>query len=344
MKQLYHCRRNLLLALVFILAGSAGKINAQEEPLADLLKSFIQHETFSVNALVQAGFRYSLRDDDFLGGRTFEAANARLSFSGTLDGRFYYSILFNLVNEPNLLDAFIGYRYSDGLNIKAGAMKPSQTLDFIPEPGSTDFIDRAIITGHLVESREIGISAEGDIDDFYYFAGIFNGSGLAVNTNNRFYRIGRLQYTFHDLVPGTVKVALQGSHGDSEGVRSGSTGPVLRGKRSIYGFDARLESGQILLATEYLAGYVESADLPDRKERICGSYITGGYQFLERTMALGRLQTWRYREEDFRDYQITLGINHSFTGLTSFQFNLDSYFPDNRTNHYGISMILQVEF
>ncbi len=336
--------RLLLIFIFFICSGFAGIARYQEEPLADQLRDAIQHEAFRINALVQAGFRYSLKDDYFQGGRTFEAANARLEFSGTIDGSFYYSMLFDMVSEPNLLDAFAGYRHSDGLQITAGAMKPNQTQDFIPSAAETDFIDRTRITGLLVGSREIGISAEGDIDDFYYYAGVFNGSRLTSNNNNKFYRIGRLQYTFRDLVPGTIQVGLHGSHGDSRDIRSGSNGPLLRGKRTIYGTDVRMEAGYVLVAAEYLAGNLEIVDIADRKERISGIYFTGGYRFFERTMILARWQSWGYREMDYRDNQLTFGVNHDFTGLTSFQFNLDTYFPENGDNHYGISMILQINF
>ena len=72
-----------ILVVIILLMNNA---RAQEEPLAEQIQSRIQHEAFTVNALVQAGFRYSLANDEFQGGRTFEAANARLSFRGMLDG------------------------------------------------------------------------------------------------------------------------------------------------------------------------------------------------------------------------------------------------------------------
>lgn len=39
-------------------------------------------------------------------------------------------------------------------------MKPTRTLDFMPDPGSTDFIDLAKMTGLLVSSREIGAATD----------------------------------------------------------------------------------------------------------------------------------------------------------------------------------------
>ncbi|MFO7924810.1 MAG: porin [Bacteroidales bacterium] len=333
-----------LIALTASVAMTGGTIHAQDEPIAGQIRDMIRNEAFTINLLVQSGFSYSLYDDDFLGGRTFKVENARLTFKGQIDERYYYKILVNMRSEPNLLVAFAGYRHSDALRITTGAMKPSQTADLIIDSYATDFVDRAIITGHLVQAREIGLAAEGDINGFYYYSGIFNGSRLNDNNNNKFYGIGRLQYTFDDVVPGTLQFGVSGSNGDSPGIRSGNAGPLLRGKRSIYGADVRMETGKTLLAAEYLAGNVEMADLPDRKEFISGYYLTGGYRFVEKTMALVRWQSWGYRETDFRDNRLTLGINHDFTGITSLRFNADAYFPDQGDNHYGLSLIFQVYF
>ncbi|MGC9363663.1 MAG: porin [Fidelibacterota bacterium] len=320
-----------------VVNGAAGK----EEPLVQQIRSAVQHEAFTVNALVQSGFRYSLGDDNFQGGRTFEAANARLSFRGNLDGGFFYRLFFNLVKEPNLLDAYIGYRFSDALRITTGAMKPKQTLDFIPDPGSMDFIDRTHITDLLVQSREIGVSFEGDVGGLYYFSGIFNGNKLSSNNNNEFYGIGRLQYTLGDL-----QLAVQGSHGNSPGVQTGNAGPVLQGKRTIYGGDVRLKAERLLLAAEYLAGSLDldSTAGSDKKDLISGYYITAGYRILEKTMLLSRWQSWGYREQDFRDHQVTFGINHNFTGVTRLQLNADAYFPEKSDRQYGLSLLLQVQF
>lgn len=330
-----HFYLGIIAAHLIVLTYAA----TDEEPLAQQISSAVQQEAFTVNALVQSGFRYSLADDNFQGGRTFEAANARLSFRGNLDGGFYYRLFFNLVKEPNLLDAYIGYRFSDALRITTGAMKPKQTLDFIPDPGSTDFIDRTHITGLLVQSREIGVSFEGDLGGLYYFSGIFNGNKLSSNNNNELYGIGRLQYTFEDL-----QIAVQGSYGNSPGVQTGNAGPVLRGSRTILGGDVRLEAEPLLLAAEYLAGSLETTDFSDRKEFISGYYLTIGYRLFAGTMLLGRWQSWSAREQDYWDNQATLGLNHNFTSVTSCQLNADAYFPEKSAARYGLSFLLQVQF
>ncbi len=353
MKLLYQLKFNAfkrsLRVVLFFLATSFCLLTpalAEDEPLKDQLISAVQHEAFTVNAIFQAGLSYSLDDDHFHGGRTFEAANARLSIRGMLDRRFFYRVHVNMVAEPNLLDLFVGYRHSDAFRLTVGAQKPRQSADFIPNPGETDFARRARITGQLVQSREIGVSAEGNIGEIYYYAGLFNGSRLESN-NNKFYGIGRLQYTLKEQVPGSLQLALQGSHGESEDIQSGNAGPMLDGERTIFGADMRWEADPFMLAAEYMTGDLDilpATGWPFDNETISGFYLTGGYWIRDNTIVSGRYQSWGYDEADWRDNQLTVGVLHLFTTVTSLMFNFDTYIPDQGDNMYGASVYLQVMF
>ncbi len=329
-----------LLVCVFLSTPAV----AEEEPLTDQIVSVVQHDAFTLNTILQAGLNYSFDDDGFHGGRSFQAANARLSIRGMLDRGFFYRVHVNMVSEPNLLDLFIGYRHSDAFRITAGAQKPRQSADFIPNPGETDFARRARITGQLVQSREIGVSADGSFGGLYYYAGLFNGSRLQSNTNNKFYGIGRLQYTLEDQVPGSLQLAVQGSHGDSEGIQSGNAGPILDGERTIFGADLRWEADPFLLAAEYMTGDLETQMMPEVTETISGFYLTGGYWIRDNTIVSGRYQSWGYDEADWRDNQLTVGVLHLFTSVTSLMFNFDTYLPDEGDNMHGASVYLQVMF
>lgn len=351
MKRFCHLQLNafngLWLPAIFFLLVSlflSTPAVAEEEPLTEQLVSAVQHDAFRLNAIFQAGLNYSFDDDNFHGGRSFEAANARLSIRGLLDGRFFYRVHVNMVREPNLLDLFIGYQHSDAFRLTAGAQKPRQSADFIPNPGETDFARRARITGQLVQSREIGVSADGNIGEIYYYAGLFNGSRLQNNTNNKFYGIGRLQYTLEAQVPGTLQLAVHGSHGESEGVRSGNAGPMLDGERTILGADLRWEADPFLLAAEYMTGDLETQMMPDVTETISGFYLTGGYWIRDNTILSGRYQSWGYEEADWRDNQLTVGVLHLFTTVTSLMLNFDAYLPDEGDHMYGASVYLQVMF
>ena len=319
---------------------------AEEKPsLDDQLREHLHNDYFTLNILIQGEGRFSFKDNDFQGGRTFSAANARISLRGNLDGGFFYRVLVDAAPQVRLLDAFVGYKMHDAFSVSVGAMKPRQTLDFIPDPGAHNFVDRAVVTGLLVGSREIGVAATGDVGGFYYYAGLFNGNRLNDNTNNKFYGIGRLQYTFSDLLPGTIQVGLNGSHGDSEGVTSGSSGPLLAGNRTIFGADLEVISGPYYFATEYLQGNLETTVMGNSvDETISGYYFTGGYSISAKTMAFVRWQSWGYDIADWQDNQLTLGTNIDITDLFGIVINLDAYIPDQGDTLYGASFIVQVQF
>ena len=333
----------LFIGILLLTPSFAFAEDSKEEPLADRLREVLHHEAFMLNALLQTGASFSFDDDEFMGGRSFAVDNARISMRGTIDGQFFYRVLFNVAREPNLLDAFIGYRHNDALLVSLGAMKPRQSADYMPNPGETDFINRASITGLLVQSREIGLAAEGNHEGFYYYAGLFNGTGLSGLNNNKFYGIGRLQYTFDidDLENSMLQIGIQGSHGDTPGIRSGNSGPMLDGKRTIFGGDLRLEANRFLLAAEYMLGDLETAG---GEEEISGFYLTTGYWVLERTMVLGRWQSYAFDKQDFSDNQLTVGLTHLFTDLTSFLLNFEAFLPEHGDAQYGVMLGMQVMF
>lgn len=318
---------------------------AQENPTIDnQLRDFLHKDYFTLNVLIQSEGRFSFKDDNFQSGRTFNVANARISLKGKLDGGFFYRVLVNVAPEPALLDAYVGYKLNDAFSLSVGAMKPPQTLDYIPDPGSHNFVDRATITSLLVGSREIGISASGYLADFYYYAGFFNGNRLNSNNNNKFYSIGRLQYTIKDLFPGYVQMALSGSHGDSRGTISGSNGPLLSGKRTIIGSDIEAEWQRLYFAVEYLQGKLETVGLPNVDEFINGYYLTGGFRINDKVMSFSRWQTWSYKELNITLRKLTLGTNFSFTDIIGLVLNLDAYIPNQGNTQVGASFIFQVQF
>ena len=308
------------------------------------LRSFIQKDYFTLNILIQSEGRFSFQDDNFQGGRTFNTPNARLSIKGQFDGGLFYRFYVNAAAEPNLLDAYIGYKHNDAFSFSVGSMKPKQTLDFIPDPAAHNFVDRATMTGLLVGSREIGISATGKMGGFYYYAGLFNGSRMRTNNNNKLYAIGRLQYTLDDMVPGTVQFAVSGSHGDSEGTVSGSSGPLLSGKRTIIGTDIEVEHDRLYFAAEYLRGELETYYSAGENEVISGYYLTGGLHLSDRVMTLARWQSWSYKELATTEKKLTLGTNIDLSAITGLVLNIDAYIPDQGDNKYGASFILQVDF
>lgn len=337
--------KTILPLLLFLFLIPENTSFAQDSiSLDDKLRSHLHKEYFTLNLLLQSEGRYSFENDNFQGGRSFNAANARISIRGNLSGGFFYRIFTDIAPKPVLLDAYAGYKHSDSFSFMIGSMKPKQTLDYIPDPGSHNFVDRATMTGLLVGSREIGIAATGDIGGFHYYTGLFNGSGMSSNNNNKFYGIGRLQYAITNNLPGYIQFAVSGSHGDSEGTTSGNSGPYLRGKRTILGSDMELQLNRFYFATEYLQGNLETVDLPDKNELISGYYFTSGFRLTEKAMAFGRWQSYSYREADTTESKLTMGTNINFTDIVGLVLNLDAFMPDQGDTKYGASFIFQVQF
>ncbi|MBS3773993.1 MAG: hypothetical protein KGY70_02290 [Bacteroidales bacterium] len=330
----------ILFGLVFSLPTSAQENSSSVEKLRDL----IQKDYFTLNLLLQNEGRFSFKDDDFQGGRTFSTPNARISLKGKIDGGFFYRFYLDAAPEPTLLDAYIGYKLHDALSISVGSMKPRQTLDYIPSPADHNFVDRATMTGLLVGSREIGISATGDIEGFYYYTGLFNGNRLSTNNNNKFYGIGRIQYTVDNSILSNLQFAVSGSHGYSEGTVSGSSGPLLRGKRTIIGSDVEVEWDRLYFAAEYLQGELETYDIRGAKEIISGYYLTGGVHLNDKVMTLARWQSWWYKEQKTTEQKLTFGTNVDFTDITGLTLNIDAYMPNQGDTELGASFILQVVF
>jgi len=338
--------------LLFIILITAGKTYAQERSLDSLLKQNLRNEYFKINMLMQTEGRYSIGDEKLYGGSQFSVANARISFRGNLDNGFFYRLYTNFSSEPELLDAFIGYKFGEGLRITTGQMKPKQTLDYIPNPGATDFIDRALITGKVVASRELGMAVDGNTGNFYYYGGMFNGQNQLDNSDkNNLYFIGRLQYTFRHLLPGFVQVAVYGSHGGSAYGQMGSSGAAVLGDRTVYGADFRFESYRWIFAAEYLAGEYTNQNAASDEE-IEGYYATLGYNLNDYIAVLSRWQNYHLENEEYYPFDIssdmlTVGINIQTTEFISFQVNAEMLMPDlpdKKDNQFGLSGVFQLQF
>jgi len=279
---------SFFIATLFLLTERSFS-QTEGDNLNNQLKSLLKHDAFSVSGLIQANGRYSFEDNNFNGGRTFQAGNARLSFSGELDQGFDYRLQFNIAREPNLLDAFIGYTHNEQFRFRAGAQKPEFGGDLLPHPGRTDFIERARLIGALLKSREIGISFFGDIDRFRYDIAVYNGSGITTNTDNQFLYMARFSYR-PDLGDGrNFLIGINGAFSDSFNTNSGSSAIQLDGERFIYGGDVRYEDESWIFAAELLAGDLEVTNyIAGPEEHILGYYITGGYKINDKTRLLAR--------------------------------------------------------
>lgn len=342
--------RRITITLLVLLFASSGIIIAQnQQSLDEQLRSIVKSEPFNISMLFQSTFRYSFEDDGFQGGRTFQIPQGRLDFRGNLDGGYFYRLHVNMVTEPNLLDAYVGYKHNDQLILTLGRQKPMQSPDFIPGPQAIDFMSRARITGFLVQFREFGLSAQGTTGDFYYFAGLFNGTSSSNNLGNDFYSVARVQYTFQNVGSGFLRLGLHGAHGSGSTTRPAPFGgSILVSDRSVIGFDAQYQTNKWKLKGEYMYGRYDDTLLQSifliRDETLSGFYINGAYNVSDELKFVGRFQNWKREDPREMNYQSTLGIIYQATSIVSFRVNLDVYTPVNGSNQAGIGAMMQVYF
>lgn len=339
----------LILSFLVIFLATTNLIVAQnQQSLDEQLRGIVKSEPFNISMLFQSTFRYSFEDDGFQGGRTFQIPQGRLDFRGNLDEGYFYRLHVNMVTEPNLLDAYVGYKHNDQLILTLGRQKPLQSPDFIPGPQGIDFMARARITGFLVQYREFGLSAQGTSGDFYYFAGLFNGTSSSNNIGNDFYGVGRAQYTINDVGPGFLRFALHGSIGKGTVSRPSPLGSsYFVNERRVVGADLLYQTDSWKLEGEYMQGWYDDAFFPNtgllRDDLIRGYYINGSYNVSDDFKFVGRFQHWMLDGSE-TNYQSTLGLIYEATSLVSFRVNLDVYTPSSGDNQAGIGAMMQVYF
>jgi phosphate-selective porin OprO/OprP len=99
-----------------------------------------------------------------------------------IEGVFYDKIAFRIMPDFGqgstvLQDAYIEYRHSKAVNIRAGKYKPPIGLERLQADAETEFVERSLPT-NLVPNRDIGIQWGGSVlrDTLSFQAGVFNGN------------------------------------------------------------------------------------------------------------------------------------------------------------------------
>jgi len=99
-----------------------------------------------------------------------------------LEGVFYDKFAFRLMpdfgqGQTVLQDAYIEYRHSKFVNIRAGKYKPPIGLERLQADSETEFVERGLPT-NLVPNRDTGVQWAGAVfsDTLSYQVGVFNGN------------------------------------------------------------------------------------------------------------------------------------------------------------------------
>jgi hypothetical protein len=331
----------LTLLLLYFGAFSANNVKAQNsEPLTDQMKDILKSEPFNVTLLLQSTANFTLQDDNFNGGNNFGLGATRLKISGAVDGGFNYNLQMDFPLSMSVIDASIGYRSTEEFGIEAGMQKPDIGLDLQPNPGKTDFINRARLIGVILNPREVGISASGQFDQFDYTVSVFNGTGRSLSNDDNFMFAVKGAFTVDLENDGSIYFGANGGLNGTEGENVG--GLFSQGDRLIYGAFVDYESENWFGTAELLMTTFESNQVPD-DETITGAYLTVGNNVTEKDQILARWDHIGYNETDYKSNLFVFGWNHQATSVISFQVNALGQFDDGE-EYFGLSGNFQYQF
>ncbi len=125
-------------------------------------------------------------DGGIIGNDGFILRRARPILAGTVyrDFDFYFMPDFGL-NQVQIFDAWLNYRYTPELQLRAGKFKSPVGLEQLQSDANLVFNERALVTD-LVPNRDLGVELHGELlgGVLSYDAAYLNGVGDERNSNN----------------------------------------------------------------------------------------------------------------------------------------------------------------
>ena len=141
----------------------------------------------ALRGTLQLDSRTTLSDDHPNNNKGFLLRRAQPILQGTLFSDFDFLFIpdFGGTGDPQIVDAYLNYRYSAGLQVRAGKFKPPLGLEQLQLERETTFIERAFPSS-LVPNRDLGTELHGTFvgGKASYAAGIFTGVGDGRISNN----------------------------------------------------------------------------------------------------------------------------------------------------------------
>lgn len=151
--------------------------------------------------------RYEMGLDDFEPGHSsFFLRRLQPDIRGeAFGGDLSFRLMPDLSRQASLRDGWVSYRFSDGLQLRAGQFTVPFNWERHAPPTRHNFVERSVANDQFqaATGRDIGLMVHGNpVDRFHYGVGVFSGQGI----NQRF------SDTTGHLFSGRIAYALAGEY------------------------------------------------------------------------------------------------------------------------------------
>jgi phosphate-selective porin len=290
----------------------------------------------------------------------FRLRRARINLTGDFAEQFDFKMEGDFANSDgtnggrtafSATDIWINWHQFPGAQIKVGQYKAPFGLEQLTPDTTLLAIERTLPTNAITPERQIGAELWGkpltgiwpeQKDLLTYYAGIFNGNGRNINTNdnNEFMYVGRLELQpFKGKIFGQKSFLKLGGDAlysrDNAGVNISPAGNLLvntdgslssftlpsADERAAWSVDAWLEVGPFDLIGEYLQEHVEGRTVNGVSPTFSnfttdGFYVTGAYFLIPKK--LQAVVQWQYLNPGQKGndgiYSILGGLNYYIRG------------------------------
>jgi phosphate-selective porin OprO and OprP len=290
----------------------------------------------------------------------FRLRRARINLTGDFAEQFDFKMEGDFANSDGTnggrtafsgTDIWINWHQFAAAQIKAGQYKAPFGLEQLTPDTTLYTIERSLPTNAITPERQIGVQLWGkpftsiwpeQKDLLTYYAGIFNGTGRNINTNdnNEFMYVSRLELQpFAGKIFGQKSFLKLGGDAlwsrDAAGTNISTAGNLLvnadgslspftlpsADERAAWSVDAWLEVGPFDLIGEYLQEHVEGRTINGVAPTFGnfttdGFYVTGGYFLIPKK--LQAVVQWQYLNPGQKGndgiYSILGGLNYYIRG------------------------------
>lgn len=192
MTSLRNGSRWILASLALVLAGTGAAAAQDARPAADWSKKLTFSSpdgkfTLTLGNRVQARYEHQDFDlDSAADVERFRARRVKTSMEGVAFGDVKYKIQANWVGTPILEDAYLQYARHPLAQLWVGRGKAFFGRQELTSSGKQQFVDRSLFSGRFHPGRDTGVALVGELPSkvFEYQVGVYNGSGIASNSND----------------------------------------------------------------------------------------------------------------------------------------------------------------